>query len=259
MKYQYTSQGFKNDFFGSKNGIQFNAVSVLILLNVLIFFVTNLFELQLNSTFGISNYNFKIWQLVTYMFLHGGTMHLFFNMFLLWMFGSKLEQIWGPYKFLEYYFFTGIGSGIIIYIFSNAITIGASGAIMAVLFSYGYLFPNRMLLFYFIPMKAKYCIMILIILEISQEILRADNISHIGHLGGMLCGFFYLRYYKLIKKKLSFIKIRKVKNKSHKISKINVDHILDKLKMEGWDGLTEGEKAILFSASKNNNKHNHLN
>ena len=124
MKYQYTSQGFKNDFFGSKNGMQFNVVSILILLNVLIFFLTNLFELQLNSTFGISNYNFKIWQLVTYMFLHGGTMHLFFNMFLLWMFGSKLEQVWGPYKFLEYYFFTGIGSGIIIYIFSNAITIG---------------------------------------------------------------------------------------------------------------------------------------
>jgi hypothetical protein len=92
---------------------------------------------------------------------------------------------------VEYYFFTGIGSGIIIYIFSNAITIGASGAIMAVLFSYGYLFPNRMLLFYFIPMKAKYCIMILIVLEISQEILRADNISHIGHLGGMLFGFYY--------------------------------------------------------------------
>jgi 2-iminoacetate synthase ThiH len=75
----------------------------------------------------------------------------------------------------------------------------------------------------------------------------------------MLFGFLYLRYYKLIKQKLSFIKIRKVKNKLDKTSKINVDDILDKLKIKGWNGLTEGEKAILFSASKKNHKHDHLN
>ena len=211
MRYQYQSQGFKNDFYGFKNKFNWNAVFFIIILNVLIYLLTNN-SIALRRIFGISNQYFQIWQPLTYMFLHGGLSHLFFNMFLLWMFGKQLEFIWGPIKFIQYYLITGIGAGLLIYIFSDAITIGASGAIMAILFAYGYLYPNQMLFFWFIPMKAKYAILILIIMELSQELARnpSDNISHIGHLGGMLIGFLYLKFGNQFFKKFTFIKIKKV-------------------------------------------------
>ena len=263
MKYQYTSEGFENDLYNKKNQFQLNGVNFLILFNVVIYLLVGPNNLFIHYLFGVSSNNFEIWQLFTYMFLHGGLMHLFFNMFLLWMFGRTIESVWGTYKFLKYYFLTGIGSGLCIYLFGQATTIGASGAVMAVLFAYGYLYPNRMLLFYFVPMKAKYCILILILMELSQELLRNDNISHVGHLGGMFFGYIYLKFGdKLFGNKFSFIKIKKVPKdkKGHPASDINnIDEILDKLKLEGWDGLTENEKSRLFQASKDRKNNHHIN
>ena len=264
MRYQYQSKGFKNDFYGFNNSINnWSPILFIILLNLTIYLFTNQNNWSIHNTFGISANNFQIWQPITYMFLHGGLTHLFFNMFLLWMFGKQLELIWGPIKFIRYYLITGIGAGLLIYIFSDAVTIGASGAIMAVLFAYGYIYPNRILFFWFIPMKAKYAILILIIMEISQELARnpGDNISHIGHLGGMFIGFIYLKYGNQISKYFSFIKIRKVsQNKNTTNLDIDdVDRILDKLKTDGWDGLSEHEKSTLFQASKKRRQDNHLN
>ena len=130
---------------------------------------------------------------------------------------------------------------------------------MAVLFAYAYLYPNKTLLFYLIPMKAN-CILILIITELSQELLRNpyDNVSHIGHLGGMLVGYIYIKYGKILFSKLSFIKIKKVNpNIKNKINE--VDLILDKLKLKGWDGLTDEEKTILYKASKEKQRHDSIN
>ena len=258
MRYQYQSQGFKNDFYGMKNNFNTNPVFLIILINTLIYLTTNN-QWAIHQIFGISSTNFKIWQPITYMFLHGGLTHLFFNMFLLWMFGSRLQTIWGPAKFIRYYFITGIGAGILIYIFSDAVTIGASGAIMAILFAYGYIYPNQILFLWFIPMKAKYAILMLIFLEISQELARnpGDNISHIGHLGGMLIGFLYLKFGHQILKSLPFIKIKKAENQNQNISLNNIDDILDKLKIEGWDGLSDKEKSILFQESKKRNQEDH--
>ena len=258
MRYQYQSQGFKNDFYGMKNNFNTNPVFLIIIINTLIYLTTNN-QWAIHQIFGISSTNFKIWQPVTYMFLHGGLTHLFFNMFLLWMFGSRLQTIWGPAKFIRYYFITGIGAGILIYIFSDAVTIGASGAIMAILFAYGYIYPNQILFLWFIPMKAKYAILMLIFLEISQELARnpGDNISHIGHLGGMLIGFLYLKFGHQILKSLPFIKIKKAENQNQNISLNNIDDILDKLKIEGWDGLSDKEKSILFQESKKRNQEDH--
>jgi membrane associated rhomboid family serine protease len=258
MRYQYQSQGFKNDFYGMKNNFNTNPVFLIILINTLIYLTTNN-QWAIHQIFGISSTNFKIWQPITYMFLHGGLTHLFFNMFLLWMFGSRLQTIWGPAKFIRYYFITGIGAGILIYIFSDAVTIGASGAIMAILFAYGYIYPNQILFLWFIPMKAKYAILMLIFLEISQELARnpGDNISHIGHLGGMLIGFLYLKFGHQILKSLPFIKIKKAENPNQNISLNNIDDILDKLKIEGWDGLSDKEKSILFQESKKRNQEDH--
>ena len=100
-------------------------------------------------------------------------------------------------------------------------------------------------------------------MEISQELARnpGDNISHIGHLGGMFIGFIYLKYGNQISKYFSFIKIRKVsQNKNTTNLDIDdVDRILDKLKTDGWDGLSEHEKSTLFQASKKRRQDNHLN
>ena len=258
MKYQYTSKGFERDYYSTKN--QYNAVTLIIIINVFIFLITGNNNSIINQIFGLNSNNFKAWQVLTYMFLHAGLIHLFFNMFLLWMFGRQIENVWGTKYFLQYYIFSGLGAGFFIWLLSDSITIGASGAVMAVLFAYAYLYPNRTLLFYLIPMKAKYCILILIITELAQELLRSpyDNVSHIGHLGGMLVGYIYIKYGKILFSKLSFIKIKKV-NPSVK-NKINkVDLILDKLKLKGWDGLTDEEKTILYKASKEKQRHDSIN
>ena len=258
MRYQFKSQGFQNDYFGHKKKLHYSPITAIIALNILIFLFSNN-QWSIHQIFGVSTNNFIIWQPLTYMFFHGGITHLFFNMFLLWMFGNQLQKLWGPIKFLTYYLTTGIGAGILIYLFSDGVTIGASGAVMAILFAYGYIYPNQMLFLWFIPMKAKHAILILIFMEIAQELSRnpLDNISHIGHLGGMLIGFLYLKFGHKILNKLPFIKIRKKTKLKDDID--NVDLILDKLKQDGWDGLSENEKSILFQASKKRNKDHHIN
>jgi membrane associated rhomboid family serine protease len=266
MRYQYTSDGFQKDFYGKNKFFKYTAVNSLILINLFISFFPSQFGFDrttINHIFGLNSDNFQIWQLFTYMFLHAGLMHLFFNMFLLWMFGKQIESIWGAKKFISYYLIAGLGSGFFIWLLSNSITIGASGAVMAILFAYGYLYPNRTLLFYLIPMKAKYCILILIITELLQELLRnpSDNVSHVGHLGGMFVGYLYLKFGKQIFYKVPFIRIKRVKTKTQneEISTGNIDIILDKLKLEGWDGLTEDEKSKLYQASKEKEEHHSIN
>jgi len=128
-----------------------------------IVFMMQLINPTLNATllniFALSPYGFlfefKIWQIVTYMFLHGGFMHVFFNMFILWMFGAELEREWGTREFLKYYFITGIGAGLTVLLVSNASTIGASGAVYGIMIAFALRFPDAMIIFPF-PMKVKY-------------------------------------------------------------------------------------------------------
>ena len=146
---------------------------------------------------------FFIWQLFTYAFLHGGIFHLFFNMFALWMFGCELERHWGTRVFVKYALVTGIGAGISTLIVSPNLgipTIGASGLVYGILLAYGLLFPNRLIYLYFLfPIKAKYFVLIFGALELYASWSgSSDNIAHLAHLGGMLFGFVYLRYYSLL-------------------------------------------------------------
>lgn len=143
-------------------------------------------------------HQFFLWQLVTYLFLHGGFFHIIFNMFALWMFGSDLERLWGQRQFLFYFFLTGIGAGIVDVLFHpSAImpTIGSSGAIYGLLLAYGLLFPNRLILYAFIiPMKAKWFVLLMGGIEFLVSLSApGSGISHIAHLGGMLFGYLYLR------------------------------------------------------------------
>ena len=147
-------------------------------------------------------HRFYIWELFTYLFLHWGFFHIIFNMFTLWMFGSDLESLWGPRKFLTYYFLSGIGAGICV-VLSEAIfpsgtgapTVGASGAIYGLLLAYGMLFPDRPIYLYLlIPIKAKWFVVIMGVIELVSSFgTPGSGISHVAHLGGMLFGFLYLR------------------------------------------------------------------
>ena len=192
-----------NGFSGSLKSWVFK----LIIANVAIFFLLQLFtrgnQNLILSYFGLIPLLVKkgfIWQFVTYMFLHGGFFHLVFNMYGLLIFGIPIEQEWGSKKFLFYYFFTGVGAGISIFILNSflgmsmSVTIGASGAVFGILLAFGILFPNvQLLVFFVIPMKAKYFVIIFGGIELYLMITQgsSSNISHIGHLGGLLFGIIF--------------------------------------------------------------------
>jgi len=141
-----------------------------------------------------------LWQLVTYLFLHGGIGHLLFNMLTLWMFGSDLERDWGTRQFLKFYFICGVGAGLFDIVVNAAIgnwstaTVGASGAIYGVLVAYAVCYPDRILLMFLLfPMKAKHFVMIYAAIELWMARGVNTGVSNIAHLGGMAVGFAYLK------------------------------------------------------------------
>jgi len=154
------------------------------------------------SKFGLVPYQvthrFYLWQLVTYIFLHGGFLHILFNMLGLWMFGTDLERLWGSRAFTKFFFICGIGAAItsvIVSPYSPIPIIGASGAIFGLLLAYGVLFPNRIIYLYMIiPIQAKWFVIIMgAITFLSSMSATGSGVAYIAHLGGMLFGFIYLK------------------------------------------------------------------
>jgi len=146
---------------------------------------------------------YYLWQLVTYMFLHGGFFHILFNMFGLYMFGSELEATWGTRQFTKFYFLCGIGAAIasvIVSPHSPVPIIGASGAIFGLLMAYGVLFPDRLIYLYMIiPVKAKWFVVIFgTITFLSALSVNNTGVAYVAHLGGMIVGFLYLKGGRLI-------------------------------------------------------------
>ena len=148
-----------------------------------------------------------LWQPFTYMWLHGGLGHLLMNMFVLWMFGAQLAMAWGPRRFLRYYLICGVGAGFIIgtvpfvlvglhlappYILAIP-TVGASGAIYGVLLAYSLTWPDRTIMLIFPPVAFRAIWLIPILFFMSVLFPGAGNISHVGHLGGVVVGWLYLR------------------------------------------------------------------
>ena len=210
------------------NGLLFLATISLNNLGIDLVKIFGLHQFQSND--------FRPHQIITHLFMHGSFTHLFFNMFALWMFGKILENIWGQKKFLIYYMITGIGAAAIHLIFcqyqiiniSNQIpdlvniaiegkynpsiplskkltqliitpTVGASGAVFGLLLAFGMLFPNALLYLYFaIPLKAKYFVIGYGLIELYAGISNnpADNVAHFAHLGGMIFGYFLIKYWK---------------------------------------------------------------
>ncbi|MCF7797029.1 MAG: rhomboid family intramembrane serine protease [Lentisphaeria bacterium] len=189
------------------------AIKNIIIINVAVFLFLNL----LGRNAGILVHYFglnpelvltrvMIWQPVSYMFLHGGFMHLFMNMLMLWLFGTELEMLWGRREFYRFYFITGIGSGILSIVpyivgvltqgtsFSPVI-IGASGAVYGILLAFALTWPDRTVYLYFImPVKVKH-LMIFMGIITFLSVGNRDGVSHVTHLGGLLVAWLYLRYH----------------------------------------------------------------
>jgi len=147
-----------------------------------------------------------LWQPFTYMFLHASLLHIGFNMFALWMFGPQLALVWGPQRFLRYYLVCGVGAGLLIATvpwllvllgWTSAValtlpTLGASAAVYGVILAYSLTWPDRTIMLIFPPVafRAIWLIPVLLFMEYA---FGPGNVSHLGHLGGVLVGWLYLR------------------------------------------------------------------
>ncbi len=199
------SIGWMNTYFFG--GPITRTVKALITINIGVFILQFISSHLLGSnfidlTFGlvpirVTN-ELMLWQLVTYMFLHGGFFHIFFNMLTLFMFGNELERYWGTPRFLNYYFITGIGAGICSWAVaphSFAVVIGASGAIYGLLLAYGVTYPNRIVYVNFLlPVKVKWLVIIMGVMAFLSSIGGAESgVANIAHLGGMVVGYVVLK------------------------------------------------------------------
>lgn len=181
-------------------------VKNLIIINFIVFLATMVLEkYNYNSITTMCALNaawtgrFRIWQLLTYMFMHGSWSHIFFNMFALWMFGYVLENYWGSRRFLFYYLVCGIGAGLCNLIVPGwTITVGASGAVYGILLAFGMMFPNERIYLYFImPIKAKWFVIGYAAIELLDGLfMTSDGIAHFAHLGGMLVGLILILYWR---------------------------------------------------------------
>ncbi len=193
-------------------------LKILLMINVAVFFIQMLFDnvmfggypgaYILNRYFALNpiggfdqagfSYNFQVWQLITYQFMHGSFSHILFNMFMLWMFGMEIENIMGSKKFLIFYLLSGVGAGLLQILASPflestlAPTIGASGAVYGVMIAFAMFFPDRYIFLYFlIPVKAKYLIAFLIVFEFLS-INTSGFVAHLAHIGGALTALIFI-------------------------------------------------------------------
>jgi membrane associated rhomboid family serine protease len=177
---------------------------------------------------------FFFWQLGTYIFLHGGLFHLLFNLFALWMFGSRLERLWGTKKFIKYFLVTGIGAGICYALVRpgqmGAPVVGASGAIFGILLAYGMIFPNEIVYVWLLfPMRARYFVILFGLIELYASIAgTGGGIAHVAHLGGMLFGYLYINYLRIFKKIYTGYLQRKARKSKKNIYVVNIEKKGDK-------------------------------
>jgi membrane associated rhomboid family serine protease len=216
------------------------AVKWLMIVSVAIWFVgqvilegflkvplTDIFALQPGQVL----FDYSIWQLVSYMFLHSQSQvsHIVFNMLMLWFMGAELETRWGSKSFLAFYIINGIGAALI-YIFGIALysyfsgsqkgllvpVVGASGSLFALMLAYGWLFGDRVIYFFMVfPMKARYFVMILGFIQISSLLTTGvvgGEVAHLAHLGGILSGIVYIFFWGIFKTRVQESKTKKKTN-----------------------------------------------
>lgn len=211
----------RNSFAGALPVVTKNILIINVIIWLAQFVLLRRSGIDLSQWLGlhfVASGQFRIYQLVTYMFLHDPTSlkHVFFNMFAVFMFGRTLEQLWGPKRFLAYYLVTGIGAGLVqllvlflrvqaaippeLYSSVASVTIGASGAVFGILLAFGVLFPNAQLFIipFPFPIKAKWFVIGYGLFELFFGVANrsGDNVAHFAHLGGMLFGIIMILYWK---------------------------------------------------------------
>jgi len=299
----------------------------LLIINLIAFLATIVLELRgidLKDIGGLHFFmasDFHLYQLVTYLFLHANFMHILSNMFGLWMFGCVIENVWGSKKFLFYYISCGIGAGLLqeiaqlgsfymtitaqdpsvsfgeIFAIGQQLshqlnawtTIGASGAVYAVILAFGMTFPNERLFIipFPFPIKAKWFVLFYVAIEFFSALgSSGDGVAHTAHLGGMLFGFLMIRYwnrhpssgfdrgrgqqfFENLKRNFEQRQRQHQQNNNNHMhaergsskeddrefnarkrqNQEEIDAILDKIRKSGYDSLTKEEKKKLFDAS----------
>ncbi len=229
------------EFRPSRFQILPSVIKNLLIINGLVFLAQNTIgrsaSFNMEDLFALHTWQsplFKPWQFVTHMFMHGDIGHIFSNMLALWMFGSILENVWGPKRFVTFYFACGLGAAfchmcVLFYemqpiaaafkqlpfeqqqqlitnpLFKlNEATLGASGAVFGCLAAFGYLFPNTYIyLYFFLPIKAKWFVIGYAVAELFQAVQNSagDSVAHVAHLGGALVGIILVYFWNKTNKK----------------------------------------------------------
>lgn len=214
MGSSYRSYGYRFDL----SGYFPPAIKTICIACISVFFLQEISEFILGPKgwnfwllwFGLVpsevNHGF-IWQIFTYMFLHGGIRHILFNLLYLAMFGAALEHMWGAKRFYTYFFVCGMGAGLINVIVETVLaahgrgnpttpSVGASGAIYGVLLAVAVLMPHRQVWVFPLPVTVSMRILVIVMGAIEFFLTigsSGDGVSHICHLGGILVGYIYLR------------------------------------------------------------------
>jgi len=274
-------QDIKNGFLGLPKAMRY-----LIAINISMF-ILGFFGLypDLLRMFGyrpnIESSLTQPWRIITYTFIHSQSnpFHLLFNMLVLWFFGKPVEESLGTKAFTSLYFLSAVGGALIQMIVAhftgdglNIPVIGASGAVMGVTVAFGlFLYPNMQVLFLFIPMPAKYLVVIFVLLDVLF-IGAGDNVARLVHIGGAATAYaimyFRTKGYDVVEifdaissslKPKKQPKKHKVNANMHKVqdvevvdevAQVEIDRILDKISKNGYEGLTAEEKQTLFELSK---------
>ncbi len=208
-----------------------------------------------------------IWQFVTYQFLHGGLLHILFNMFMLWMFGVELERIWGAAGFLRFYLLCGVagGLGMVVFNYGDTPVVGASGAILGLLGAFALYWPDRMVYVWgILPVKIKHLVAVLAVISLLAGMSSGRaGIAHMAHLFGLLTGLFYAwagdPRKPLLALLYNFFQQQKIKKKKREWKEEEkrkqemvreADEILDKLNRTTWENLSHREKKRIKEISE---------
>jgi membrane associated rhomboid family serine protease len=216
---------------------------------------------------------FRPWSVLTYMFVHGGFWHIFFNLLALFFFGPPLEGRWGSREFIKYYLICGLGGAALSFVFAfNSPIVGASAAVYGVMLAFAMNWPDMPIYIWGIfPVKAKWLVMALAVLSIVSAFGgSADGVAHFAHLGGFAAGFLYIKLDKATGNPLQ--KMRKLASRrrfkvvpGESVTKVEapktrrrnenreldeVDKVLDKISTQGMASLTPEELRLLDEVSR---------
>ena len=246
-------------------------VKNLVLANVAVFLVSAVVGHEFIKLFGLVPRQVLqerwVWQPVTYMFVHGGFMHLLFNVFMLWMFGMPIEAQWGTHEFLKYYFVCGLSVALVKVLFwpdSPIPLVGASGALFGLLVAFALLYPDSVVyLYFFLPVKAAHMAILCGLIEFFSMLGQGGGrVDHFAHLTGLGVGYVYVRWWWTFKFRLKAALSDVISGPAAKprrpsrpktepaprpaaASMEDVDRILDKILAKGLDSLTEEEREIM--------------